>query len=112
MFNNPDVKFIGINVNDNDAFKQGALPIVADARLALLALTDNASAAGIRPRPEYLREIAELKSVWNAKVEEAYDFTPGQVMTQGQLIDVLNQQAQPGDTVVAAAGRSMLSGSA
>ena len=31
-FRNPDVRFIGINVAGHDAFKQGALPITADAR--------------------------------------------------------------------------------
>ncbi len=103
-FHNPDVKFIGINVSDFDAYKQGALPIVADARLALQALTAKASSAGIKPRADYLREIAELKAVWDAKVQEAYEYSPGQVMTQGQLISVLNDQAQAGDIVVAAAG--------
>jgi 3D-(3,5/4)-trihydroxycyclohexane-1,2-dione acylhydrolase (decyclizing) len=37
-FNHPDVKFITINVNGHDAYKQGAMPIVADAREALRAL--------------------------------------------------------------------------
>src|SRR5260221_70822 len=104
-FHNPDVKFIGINVSDFDAYKQGALPIVADARLALQALTAKASSAGIKPRADYLREIAELKAVWDAKVQEAYEYAPGQVMTQGQLISVLNDQAQTGDIVVAAGAR-------
>ena len=31
-FQHPDVKFISINVSGHDAYKQGALPIVADAR--------------------------------------------------------------------------------
>ena len=43
VFHNPDVKFIGINVVGHDAYKQGALPIVADAREALRALV-----AGLR----------------------------------------------------------------
>ena len=34
-FQNPDVRFVGINVCGRDAFKEGALPILADAREAL-----------------------------------------------------------------------------
>ncbi len=36
-FNHPDVRFISINVCSHDAYKQGALPITADAREALRA---------------------------------------------------------------------------
>lgn len=103
-FQSPDVKFIGINVCDYDAYKHGALPIVADAKLTLQALVEKGKAAGLKPRAAYLREIAELKAAWDAKLKEAYEYTPGQVMTQGQLIHTLNTQAQPGDVVVAAAG--------
>ena len=38
IFTDPDVRFASINVTDHDARKQGATPIVADARRALEAL--------------------------------------------------------------------------
>src|SRR5947209_12685207 len=49
IFGNPDVRFIGINVYGRDAHKQGALPIVADARETLRALLSAGRDAGIRP---------------------------------------------------------------
>ena len=34
-FENPDVRFIGINVVEMDAFKHASIPVVADARVTL-----------------------------------------------------------------------------
>jgi len=63
-FNHPDVKFININVSSHDAYKQGALAITADARLALQALSKAATAAGIQPSSSYLEEICKTKKDW------------------------------------------------
>ena len=45
-FHDPDVRFICVNVNGRDAYKMGALPVIADAKLALQVLTAAASASG------------------------------------------------------------------
>ena len=104
-FQNPDVKFIQINVCGHDAFKMGALSIVADARQALRALTQSAEASGLQPNQTYLEEISKVQQAWSSQLEqEVYCPADGQAMGQGELIGVLNSQAQPGDTVVAAAG--------
>jgi 3D-(3,5/4)-trihydroxycyclohexane-1,2-dione acylhydrolase (decyclizing) len=105
MFHNRDVKFISINVSGHDAYKQGALPVMADARLALNSLLEAAKEANIKPDSTYLGEIAAARKKWNQQVrEEVFQYKPGEIMTQGQLIGVLNQQAKPGDVVIAAAG--------
>jgi len=104
-FQNPEVKFININVCSHDAYKQGALPIVADARDALRELLTGAIAAGIKPRSTYSNEVAKAKAEWERQLrEDVYRPTPGKAMSQGELIGVLNDQAQPGDTVIAASG--------
>jgi 3D-(3,5/4)-trihydroxycyclohexane-1,2-dione acylhydrolase (decyclizing) len=104
-FNNPEVRFISINVKSHDAYKQGALPILADAREALRALTDAAAKAGLQPRASYVKEIARLKKQWKKQLtQEIYQPTPGEAMSQGQLIGILNEEAKSGDTIVAAAG--------
>jgi 3D-(3,5/4)-trihydroxycyclohexane-1,2-dione acylhydrolase (decyclizing) len=104
-FNHPQVKFVSLNVCGHDAYKQGALPIVADAREALRALHQAARAAGVRPRPAYLQEIADARKAWAEKLrQEVYTQHEGEALSQGELIDALNAEAQPGDTVVAAAG--------
>ena len=47
LFQHPDVRFASINVTDHDAFKLGALPVLADAREALLAATAAGRDAGL-----------------------------------------------------------------
>jgi 3D-(3,5/4)-trihydroxycyclohexane-1,2-dione acylhydrolase (decyclizing) len=104
LFENPAVRFVSINVSDRDARKEGALPVVADARRALEALTEAAAAAGLEPKSDYQREVMEAKDEWAAARADALRPIPDQRMSQGELISVLNEVAQGDDTVVAAAG--------
>jgi 3D-(3,5/4)-trihydroxycyclohexane-1,2-dione acylhydrolase (decyclizing) len=104
-FAHPDVRFIHINVAGHDAYKLGALPVLADARDALRALHAAAAAAGIQPDPNYLRDIAAARAEWQSQLRShAAAPAAGEIMNQGVLIDVVNAEAQPGDTIVAAAG--------
>lgn len=104
-FQHPDVEFIQINLCGHDAYKMGALPIIADAREALRALTQAAEGAGVQPNASYLQEISEVQQTWASHLEEeVFCPVPDQAMGQGELISVLNNQTQAGDTVVAAAG--------
>lgn len=104
-FQHPQVKFISINVRSHDAYKQGALPIIADAREALRPLLKAAEAAGVKPDPNYLKEIAQVRGEWERQLkEEVYQPVPGEPMSSGQVIGVLNEEAQAGDTIIAAAG--------
>lgn len=104
-FANPNVKFININVDGHDAYKQGALPVVADGREALRALTAAASEAGITPDANYVEEIQAGKAAWNRTVtEEIYIDHPNEAMNPARLVQVLNEEARDGDCVIAAAG--------
>ncbi|MEE8363801.1 MAG: thiamine pyrophosphate-dependent enzyme, partial [Dehalococcoidia bacterium] len=104
-FQNPDVRFVHINVSGFDAHKLGALPVVADAREGLRALTIAAREAGVQPDAAYSGETAAAKAAWDRQVrEEIYQPTPGEAMSQGQLIGILNAEARAGDTVINDAG--------
>lgn len=104
-FNNPDVKFISINVNGHDGYKQGALPIIADARESLIALTRAAETVGLRPNPAYFEEIAVAKEDWKELLaRDVFVQHRGEKFNQLHAIHVINQQAQPGDTIITAAG--------
>jgi len=105
LFHNPDVKFIGINLAGFDAFKQGALPITADARESLNALHKSCRSAGIKPRSAYAKTISKAISKWEKlTAKESTHTFPKEAMSQGHLIKTLNDEAKNGDTVVAAAG--------
>jgi 3D-(3,5/4)-trihydroxycyclohexane-1,2-dione acylhydrolase (decyclizing) len=104
-FNNPQVRFISINACSRDAYKQGSLPVTADAQEALRALAMAAAQIGIEPRASYLQEIRDAKNRWQNFVrEEVYRPTAGETMSQGELVGILNEESQSGDTIVAAAG--------
>ncbi|MBM3803333.1 MAG: 3D-(3,5/4)-trihydroxycyclohexane-1,2-dione acylhydrolase (decyclizing) [Acidimicrobiia bacterium] len=104
-FNNPDVRFLNLNVTGHDAFKQGALPLVADAREALRSLAEAAKSAGLKPNASYVQEAISLRQAWDKRLaEEVFKQVPGEAMSQGQLIGVLNEEAKSGDIIVAAAG--------
>lgn len=104
-FNRPDVKFLNINVNGHDAYKQSALPLTADAREALRALLGATQAFDIKPNSAYLEEIAVEKEEWQKKLDtEVFVTHPGEVFNQQHALHVLNETAQPGDTVISAAG--------
>lgn len=104
-FQNPNVKFIGINVNAHDAFKQGALPILADAREAIRTLHKASVEAGIRPNPAYVEEIEVENHDWQELLKrEVYVRHPGEIFNQLHAINVINRAAKSGDTIVAAAG--------
>jgi 3D-(3,5/4)-trihydroxycyclohexane-1,2-dione acylhydrolase (decyclizing) len=104
-FNNPEVRFLNINVTGHDAHKQGALPLVADAREALQALTQSAKAAGVKPNAACVQEVTGLKNQWERQIkDEVFRQVPGEAMSQGQLIGVLNSEAKSGDIIITAAG--------
>jgi len=104
IFRNPDVRFASVNVVDKDARKQGATPLVADAKLALAALHGAARDAGVRPAGEWVAKACAAKREWLTVRTEALRPSGGTPITQGALIGILNDAARPGDTVIAAAG--------
>ena len=104
-FNNPEVRFLNINVTGHDAHKLGALPLVADAREALQALTQSAKGAGVKPNAAYVQEVTGLKNQWERQLKgEVFQQVQGEAMSQGQLIGVLNSEAKSGDIIITAAG--------
>jgi len=102
-FQNPNVKFININIASFDAFKHGsALPVVADARETLVELM--AALKGHKVSAEYAAEAAKQISAWNAAVDVA--FAPSGLALPGQpeIIGAVNEASAPRDVVVCAAG--------
>jgi len=102
-FQCPDLKVISINVSAHDAYKIGALPIVADARECLRELT--VACRGVHTGQTWAEEVREARQEWDRQLrEEVLVDHAGEILSQGQLIHILNEEAQSGDTVIAAAG--------
>lgn len=121
IFQNPDVRFASINVNVHDAGRLGATGIVADAKRALAALTGAVRANGTTAPMDWQEKVRTLDEQWQVQRAAALDpDTPfdlaalpddsdvvsdtDALLTQGQLIGLLQEHAQSGDTIIAAAG--------
>ena len=101
-FQNPDVHFININVAEFDAFKHAALPLTADARAALEALTT--ALKGYQVESAYQARQAELKAVWEAEVERLFHLDNQPLPAQSEVIGAIWESAGPRDVLVSAAG--------
>ncbi len=102
-FNNPDVRFVNVNVASFDAVKQGGLSVVADARETLDALADLLDDYSVGD--EYRTRAGELARAWDDTVTAAYRVEDdGSALNQSQVIGLANTLSDPRDVVVCAAG--------
>ncbi|MBV9808615.1 MAG: 3D-(3,5/4)-trihydroxycyclohexane-1,2-dione acylhydrolase (decyclizing) [Solirubrobacterales bacterium] len=103
-FQDPDVRFININVAAFDAGKHSGLPVVADARVALEQL--RAALEGWRVEAEWERRAAAEAELWEAEVERviSLDGDHAGLPTQAQIIKEINAAAGETGVVVCAAG--------
>ncbi|WP_405980624.1 3D-(3,5/4)-trihydroxycyclohexane-1,2-dione acylhydrolase (decyclizing) [Streptomyces sp. NBC_00158] len=103
LFQDPGVRFLGLNLDPYDAHKQAALPLVADAREGLDAL--RAELAGHRVDPAYERTYRKAKLYWEALVDQAFH-APDEdaVPTQAQVLGALDAVVDDTDVIVNAAG--------
>jgi 3D-(3,5/4)-trihydroxycyclohexane-1,2-dione acylhydrolase (decyclizing) len=100
-FNDPEVRFVNINVALFDAVKQSGLSVVADAREALDALN---AAVDYSVSGEHRARTAELAQEWDATVSAAYQVGDDSALNQSQVIGLVNTLSEPRDVVVCAAG--------
>jgi 3D-(3,5/4)-trihydroxycyclohexane-1,2-dione acylhydrolase (decyclizing) len=101
-FQNPDVRFVNINIASLDAAKHAGISVVADARAALEALSE--ALRGWSVTPEYRNRAAALAADWNETVERAYHLDHGPLPAQSEVIGAVNDISEPRDVVVCAAG--------
>src|SRR3954452_9274039 len=122
LFANPDVRFASINLDPRDGDRLGATSVQGDARLTLRALADALATDGAKTGAAWRDAVTAATSAWlpvraaaldaDAPVDvealraQSTDVIPDTdaVLTQGQLIGLLQEHAQHGDTIVAAAG--------
>ncbi|WIE85078.1 3D-(3,5/4)-trihydroxycyclohexane-1,2-dione acylhydrolase (decyclizing) [Curtobacterium sp. MCPF17_021] len=105
-FQNPDATFVNVNVAAFDAYKHGSqLPLIADAREALVALTESlTSDTAYVVEPGYASEIASLKAAWDAAVDGAFAPSGADLPGQPEIIGAVQSVSDPRDVVIQAAG--------
>ncbi|MFE6677731.1 3D-(3,5/4)-trihydroxycyclohexane-1,2-dione acylhydrolase (decyclizing) [Streptomyces sp. NPDC057729] len=105
LFSNLAVRFVNLNITGFDAHKLGALPLVADARTALEALTAALAARNHRVDPSYETEYTEAKEEWERRVTAAFTAdAPDARPTQTQVLGLLDTLVTEDDILINAAG--------
>ncbi|MGE5111111.1 MAG: 3D-(3,5/4)-trihydroxycyclohexane-1,2-dione acylhydrolase (decyclizing) [Acidobacteriaceae bacterium] len=101
-FQNPAVQFVNINVAEFDAYKVSAIPVIADARVALSALLDQLR--DFKVAAHYADAIANLKREWELEVDRLFHLDVQPLPAQSEVIGAICEAAGPRDVLVSAAG--------
>jgi 3D-(3,5/4)-trihydroxycyclohexane-1,2-dione acylhydrolase (decyclizing) len=102
VFKDPDVRFVAINTASWDAHKQGAQPVIGDAKVTVEAL--DAALGEYSAPPEWLATADERIAEWHAYLDSwsgrRHDGPPA----YAEVIQAVNAAADPGDYILSAAG--------
>jgi len=101
-FQNPDVRFINVNVCEFDAYKHAALALTSDARATLCELRQ--ALTGYQVEDSYEEAISSLRASWEKEVHRVEHLRKDPPITQAEVIGVVNDFVEPSDIVVCAAG--------
>ena len=101
-FQNPAVRFVNINTAEFDACKVSAIPLLADARVALEKLA--AALPDYRVGAEYAAQAAALKHKWEKEVDRLFHLNNPGKPAQSEVIGAMWEAAGPRDVLLSAAG--------
>ncbi|HJQ28128.1 MAG TPA: 3D-(3,5/4)-trihydroxycyclohexane-1,2-dione acylhydrolase (decyclizing) [Rubrobacter sp.] len=101
-FQNPEVRFVNVNVADLDAHKHAGIALVGDARATLEALSEVLK--GYEVDPEYREQSEKANREWDIEVGRLYALDHGPLPAQSEVIGAVNSFSEPRDVVVCAAG--------
>ncbi len=104
LFQDPDVSYISINVGSMDAHKLDAIPVIADAREALLAIGAGLKQAGYRSAYG-ATELAQAQAEWAAECDRLYALQreDGR-LAASRVLGIINAQMRPQDVILTAGG--------
>jgi 3D-(3,5/4)-trihydroxycyclohexane-1,2-dione acylhydrolase (decyclizing) len=101
-FQNPDVKFININITDFDSHKHSAVPLISDAKVCLEELSAHLNDYNVSDK--YRNHTASLNKSWDALVSSFFKVSGSSPVTQAEVVGAVNDFAGPRDVVLCAAG--------
>lgn len=101
-FQNPDVRFININIAEFDAYKQAAFALTCDAKVCLEELAELLKDYKVDGR--YRSGVAQMNTDWDKQVSMFYNVSGESPVHQGEVVGAVNDFAGPRDVVLCAAG--------
>jgi 3D-(3,5/4)-trihydroxycyclohexane-1,2-dione acylhydrolase (decyclizing) len=102
LFRDPGCRMIGLNVQRFDAAKHHMLPLVADAREGLAALSERL--AGYRAPEAWRADADSAMAAWRREVVAVTAPTNAPLPSDAQVIGAVQRAARPSAIVVCAAG--------
>ncbi len=101
-FQDPNVRFINLNVAEFDALKHSALGLTGDARATLEELLPLLE--GWTTEADYRGRCETLHAAWEGEVDRIYAIRNEPLPSQGELIGAINELSEPEAVMVSAAG--------
>ncbi len=101
-FQNSVVRFVNINVAEFDAYKVSAIPVIADARAALDAFSEQLK--DYKVPVDYAASVSKLRQDWDAEVVRLFHLNSQPLPAQSEVIGAICEAAGPRDVLVSAAG--------
>ncbi|MEI6876243.1 MAG: 3D-(3,5/4)-trihydroxycyclohexane-1,2-dione acylhydrolase (decyclizing) [Spirochaetota bacterium] len=105
LFQDPDCRFLAINVAGFDAYKMNAEPLVADAKLTLAGLTQGLAVTGYRS--SWGAVIEREREAWKAEVDRLYGEEDPQGLSQARALGELNDRLLPKDAIAVSGSGSI-----
>ncbi|WOQ16541.1 3D-(3,5/4)-trihydroxycyclohexane-1,2-dione acylhydrolase (decyclizing) [Raineyella sp. W15-4] len=103
LFQDPDVRFLNLNVQEFDAYKEGALAVIGDARESLRELGE--LLGEWRVPEDHRRQAIELADEWRHEVDRIVAPDPAaETLPQAVAIGIVNTFTKADDVVINAAG--------
>ncbi|TMC40210.1 MAG: 3D-(3,5/4)-trihydroxycyclohexane-1,2-dione acylhydrolase (decyclizing) [Chloroflexi bacterium] len=101
-FQDPDVRFINVNVAEADGHKLAGLALTGDARVTLEALDQRLRDWSV---PDgYRKSCEQLRSDWDREVTRLYNLGHTPLPAQSEVLGAVNELSAARDVVVCAAG--------
>lgn len=101
VFKNPAMRLVSVNVGRFDATKHHAVSVIGDARICLESL--DAMLGTYRAPGEWMERAASVRADWYRYLDE-FIATGFETPTYAQVIRAVNEECDPADYQVAAAG--------
>jgi 3D-(3,5/4)-trihydroxycyclohexane-1,2-dione acylhydrolase (decyclizing) len=101
-FQNPNVRFINLNVCELDSYKHSAIPLTGDARAGLEELA--AAVGDYHVPPVYSSQVCGHRAAWENEVDRLYTMSSDQGIVQSELVGAMDKFLQPRDIILNAAG--------
>ncbi len=101
-FQNPNVRFININVAEFDAFKHAALALTGDAKVCIEELIEQLK--DYKTNDSYREQAKQFNQNWDKQVSDIYEVSGELPVSQLEVVGAVNEVADPKDMVLCAAG--------